>query len=70
MDPVSDPVCPDRLDPDPDPVNIRPDLQPCSYIRHKGPCIFNIIHICIFNIIHICILIYINLTTDIYRVLI
>ena len=29
MDP--DPVCPNRLDPDPDPdpVNIRPDPQPC-----------------------------------------
>ena len=31
MDPDSNPVCPERLDPDldPDPVNNRPDPQPC-----------------------------------------
>ena len=34
MDPDPDPVCPERLDPDldPDPVNIRPDPQPCSIV--------------------------------------
>ena len=28
MDMDPDPDCPDRLDPGPDPVNIRPDLKP------------------------------------------
>ena len=28
LDPDPDPVCPERLDPDPDLVNIRPDPQP------------------------------------------
>ena len=48
MDP--DPVCPERLDPDPvferldpDPVNIRPDPQPCSLISiliNLKTCVF------------------------------
>ena len=33
-DPNPDPVCPERLDPDP--VNIRPDPQPCWWVRKGG----------------------------------
>ena len=31
-----DPVCPERVDPDPDPVNIRPDPQPCRWVQVTG----------------------------------
>ena len=30
MDPDLGPFCPQRMDPDPDPVNIRPDTKPCA----------------------------------------
>ena len=37
LDPDPDPVCPERLDPDPDPVNIRPDPKPWYSLRQHGP---------------------------------
>ena len=38
MDPDPDQVCPESLDPNPHPVNIRPDPKPClltQFIRYS-----------------------------------
>ena len=44
MDP--DPVCPERLDPDPDPVNIGPDPQPCAQLTWPSLHLQQLTNIC------------------------